>query len=73
MDSMPSDILSHFFVYLAVIVVITGIAVKLNRVLSRPRGTYGAGLPERRSRKRLVLRDPEVVMRERRNVPPSVA
>jgi len=73
MDSMPSDILSHFFACLAAILVITGIAVKLNRVLSRPRGTYGAGLPERRSRKRLVLRDPEVVMSERRNVPPSAA
>ena len=73
MNSMPSDILSHFFDCLAVIVVITGIAVKVNRVLSRPRGTYGAGLPERRSRKRLVLRDPETVMGERRSVPPSVA
>jgi hypothetical protein len=51
----------QFCVRIAVMLVITGVALKLARVLARPCGTYGDGLPERRARRRIVLRDPATI------------
>ncbi|HEY3836010.1 MAG TPA: hypothetical protein VGL72_05545 [Bryobacteraceae bacterium] len=34
------------------------IAMRLHRKLTKPRGTYAKGQPERRKRRRLVLPDP---------------
>jgi hypothetical protein len=34
------------------------VALKVNRMLTKPRGTYGKGMPERRKRRRIALPDP---------------
>ncbi len=58
------------------IVVVSFIAIgllgtKIAKGLSKPRGTYGDGLPERRKRKRLVLPDPATI--QPRPVPPGTS
>jgi hypothetical protein len=55
------DMIFQFCIRVAALLAITALALKLSRVLARPRGTYGAGLPERRARPRIVLRDPVAV------------
>jgi hypothetical protein len=54
------DFVLQFCIRLAAVYVITAMAVKTARRLSKPVGTYGAGLPERRMRPRLVLNVPAV-------------
>jgi hypothetical protein len=55
------DLISQFCITIVGLLVIQAVALKVYRMLARPSGTYGAGLPERRARKRIVLRDPDVV------------
>lgn len=50
---------------------IAAIGMKVNGVMSKPRGTYGNGLPERRKRPRLVLPDPANITP--RAVPPGTS
>lgn len=49
------DLVLQFSIRVATILFITAMALKAARRLARPVGTYGAGLPERRSRPRIVL------------------
>ena len=55
------DFILQFCLRIAGLLVIAAVAKKIARVLARPCGTYGPGLPERRSRPRMVLRDPAVI------------
>ncbi len=55
------ELVFQFSAHVAELYAVTFLAVKLSRFLARPRGTYGDGLPERRARPRLVLRDPKPV------------
>jgi hypothetical protein len=51
------------------IVVFAAISMKVYGLLSKPRGTYGNGIPERRKRRRVVLPDPATITP--RAVPPG--
>jgi hypothetical protein len=55
------ELIFQFCAHLAMMILVIVIATRLSRMLERPRATYGAGLPDRRKRPRLVLRDPAVV------------
>ena len=48
------DFVLQFCIRLAAVFVITALAVRAARRLSKPVGTYGKGLPERRMRPRVV-------------------
>ena len=50
----------QFFMMWAVILSMTAVAIRLLRA-KKSRGTYGNGLPERRSRPRIVLPDPATI------------
>jgi hypothetical protein len=73
---MPIDqyeLVFQFCVRVAALLAIAAFAIKLSRLLARPCRTYGDGLPERRSRQRIVLRDPESVFAARRRSVDSLA
>ena len=53
-----SDMILLFCIRVFGLLAIAAVAIKVARIVSRPRGTYGNGLPERRMKPRLVLRDP---------------
>jgi hypothetical protein len=55
------DLIFQFCLRVAAVFAVSALAIKLSRVLARPRTTYGDGLPERRARKRFVPRDPAPV------------
>jgi hypothetical protein len=59
------DLIFQFCVRVASLLAVTAIAINLARLLGRPCGTYGGGLPERRVRQRIVLRDPEALVAAR--------
>ena len=42
----------------AVLWLAAAVGLKVNRMLTKPRGTYGKGMPERRKRRRISLPDP---------------
>ena len=52
----------QFCVYVAALLTVSALGIKLSEALARPRAmsraTYGAGLPERRVRPRTVITDP---------------
>ena len=58
MEINQFELIFQFGIRMLALLAATAVALHLARLLSRPRGTYGAGLPERRMRPRLVLRDP---------------
>jgi hypothetical protein len=58
MDIDPSQLVVQFCLQAAVLLAFAAVAMKIIRVRSKPRGTYGNGLPERRKRTRIVLPDP---------------
>jgi hypothetical protein len=66
MEFNQFELIFQFCIRVAALVAVSAFATKLSRILARPSGTYGNGLPERRARKRVVLRDPEVVIAARR-------
>ena len=51
----------QFCFFIAGLLTVMGVAMKLARQLDRPSGTYGDGLPERRWRTRAVIQDPVVI------------
>jgi hypothetical protein len=59
-----SEMVLLFCIRVFGLLAIAAAAVKLARFVSRPTGTYGNGLPERRRRPRLVLRDPLAIPRQ---------
>jgi hypothetical protein len=65
------QLLLQLCIALAVLVASGTIGMKVHRVLTKARGTYGNGLPERRKRKRLVLPDPATITP--RIVPPGTS
>jgi len=67
------DLIIQFCIRVAALVLVTAVAIRLARLVSRPVGTYGEGLPERRMRRRNILRNPETVMSERLREPGSTA
>jgi len=58
MSINPLQLILQFCVQGAILLAIGALAIKSSRVLAKPRGTYGNGLPERRRRPRIVLPDP---------------
>lgn len=55
------DVIVNFCIRVGAMMIITIGALKMAQLLARPRGTYGAGLPERRARPRLALGEPDAV------------
>ena len=61
---MPSDQLEFIFQFcirVAGMLAVTAVDLRIAREVFRPRGTYGPGLPERRSRPRYVVPNPAPV------------
>lgn len=65
----PSQMILQFSLMMGLVYLVTVVALNVRRVRSKPRGTYGKGLPERRRRPRLVLPDPCTL--QPRPVPPG--
>ena len=63
------ELILQLCIALAALVAFGSIGTKVYRMLTKPRGTYANGLPERRRRKRLVLPDPATITP--RIVPPG--
>ncbi len=55
MPSAQLDLILQFCIQIVAAIVISAMATAAARRLSRPVGTYGPGLPERRMRPRVVL------------------
>lgn len=53
-----AQLVLQFCYTVAVLWLAAAIGMKVNRMLTKPRGTYGKGMPERRKRRRIVLPDP---------------
>ena len=61
MPTYQLEIIYQFCMMVGGLIVISAVAMKVARVVTRPSGTYGAGLPERRSRPRYVVPNPPPV------------
>jgi hypothetical protein len=69
---MPIDQMQgvfQMFLGIALVLLIGPTALTIHRMMNKPKGTYGNGLPERRKRPRLTLPDPATL--QPRMVPPG--